>query len=257
MKVLAVLVGLVLAAPSWAEELPTVISEAVQWELQGRLGEALEQYRSALSSETIFVQDEALALPLTIRVYSKAAHLSIDLGYGEEAWDLAGRLLLGKNPSAVAAGTLVRMRLLRLQGKGPEALSLYNGFLKTGLGPDLALATEAKRIRSSLNKPSATVDSEVGQATGPWAWVNQGDADLLSSPTEALGLKVQENTRLQVGAFKDWNRALTLVDILREKGWSPFTDVKLNAAGEKLHLVYVISRQPEADRARLEAEGLK
>jgi hypothetical protein len=44
--------------------------------------------------------------------------------------------------------------------------------------------------------------------------------------------------------------------MLKEKGWTPFIDVKTGAGGEKLHSVYVVSRQPALDRARLEAQGL-
>jgi hypothetical protein len=205
---------LILAAQAHAE--PPVVREALDLELDGRLGEALERYRAALASEPALVQDEAVAQDLTVRVLSKSAHLCIDLGYGEEASDFAARLAASKNPRAQQEGAAIRARLLRLQGK-------------SALAPVWTSA--------------------------PASWVKDGSAAYLPSPADALGLTVQDSVRIQVGAFKDWNNALTLIDMLREKGWAPLTDVKAGPAGP-LHTVYVVSRQPAQDRARLAAQGL-
>jgi hypothetical protein len=205
---------LLLAAPVGAD--PAVVREALDLELDGRLGEALDRYRVALASEPELVQDEAVAQDLTVRVLSKAAHLCIDLGYGEEASDFASRLTASKNPRAQQEGAGVRARLLRLQGK-----------------------TAAASAWSSA----------------PASWVRDGSAAYLPSPADAWGLTVQDSVRIQVGAFKDWGNALTLIDMLREKGWSPLTDVKTGTGGP-LHTVYVVSRQPVQDRARLVAQGL-
>lgn len=212
MRFLALL--FVLAAPIDAE--PVAVREALDLELDGRLSEALDRYRDALSSEPTLVQDEAVIQDLTVRVLSKSAHLCIDLGYGEEASDFAARLSASKNPRAQQEGAAVRARLLRLQGK-----------------------TAAAPVWTSV----------------PATWVNDGSAAYLPSPADALGLSVQDTVRIQVGAFKDWSNALTLIDMLREKGWAPLTDIKNGTAGP-LHTVYVISRQPAQDRTRLASQGL-
>jgi len=239
-------------------DLPPMVKEAVQLELDGRIGEALDRYRTALSTEPALVQDEAVASPLSVRVLSKAAHLSIDLGYGEEAWDLGGRLLAAKNRTAVEAGTLVRMRLLRLQSRVAEAQSLFDAFSKEGTPsePGTALLAELWRVRNAGSKSTGSVETLLTKVGGPASWVLKGDWARLEGPTEAFGIRVQEIVRIQLGVFKDWGNALTLLDMLREKGWSPFTDVKLNAAGETLHVVYIVSRQPASDKVRLEAQGL-
>ncbi len=212
MRFLALL--LVLAAPALAD--PAIVREALDLELDGRLGEALDRYRAALASEPELVQDETVTQELTVRVLSKAAHLCMDLGYGEEASDFASRLAGSKNPRAQQEGATVRARLLRLQGK-PAAAPTWT---------------------------SAAA-----------SWVKEGSAAFLPSPADAWGLSVQDAVRIQVGAFKDWGNALTLIDMLREKGWSPLTDIKPGAGGP-LHTVYVVSRQPAQDRARLTAQGL-
>ncbi len=212
MRFLALLFAL--AAPIYAE--PAVVREALDLELDGRLSEALDRYREALSSEPALVQDEAVVQDLTVRVLSKSAHLCIDLGYGEDASDFASRLSASKNPRAQQEGAAVRARLLRLQGK-----------------------TSTPPVWTSV----------------PAAWIKDGSASYLPSPADALGLNVQDTVRIQVGAFKDWSNALTLIDMLREKGWAPLTDVKTGPAGP-LHTVYVISRQPAQDRSRLASQGL-
>ncbi len=238
---------LVLALPGTAADLPPLVREAVFLELEGRLGEALDRYRAALLSETP-----------TVFLLSKAAHLSIDLGYGEEAWDLSTQLLAEKGQKAAEAGTLVRMRLYRIQGKWTEALTLFDRYAAQWPlpAPGPTLLSEALRVRLGAKKSGAPVDSLIQKLGGPSGWVLKGNWSFLSGPTETLGLTVQESVRLQVGAFKDWNNALTLIDMLREKGWSPFTEARTNSQGEKLHIVYLVSRQAASDRARLEAQGL-
>jgi hypothetical protein len=239
-----------------ADPLPESVQDAVKLELAGRLDEALEGYRAALTSEPL-VGDEALALPSTVFALSKAAHLAVDLGQGEEAWDLASRLLGSKNADAVEAGTLVRMRMLRLQGRAAEALALNDAYAQAfphGTS-SASLLTEVWRCRLLVGK-AGTVAALVEKRGGTAAWVVKNDAELLTGPTDALGLSFQEPTRLQVGAFQDWGRALTLIDMLREKGWVPQTEVKTGPKGEVLHVVYVVSRQPATDRSRLEAQGL-
>jgi hypothetical protein len=254
----AVLGVLVLPGALSALDAPPLVKDAVLLELDGRLGEALDRYRAALSTEPSLVQDEGAAQPLTVRVLAKAAHLSIDLGYGEEAWDLAARLLAAKTQAAVEAGTLVRLRILRLQGKTAEALAFFEAYAKQWPlpAPGPRLLAEVGRIRAAQGKGAGAVEALLVKAGGPAAWTLQGTWLTLPGATEALGLEVQETVRLQIGAFKDWGNALTLVDMLREKGWSPFTEVKTNASGDKLHVVYVVSRQPASDKARLEAQGL-
>jgi len=238
-------------------DLPPLVKEAVQLELEGRSGEALDRYRAALSTEPSLVQDESSSASLTVWVLSKAAHLSIDLGFGEEAWDLGGRLLASPNQGAAEAGTLVRMRLLRLQGRVTEALALFDSYTKDWPlpPPGPGLVSEVWRIRGG-SQGKAPYEALLTRAGGPAAWVLKGDGSWLVGPTEILGIQVQPAVRLQLGVFKDWGNALTLLDMLREKGWSPFTDVKTNPAGEKLHTVYLVSRQPASDKARLESQGL-
>lgn len=255
--VLVLLVTL-LGVPAGAESLPPVVREALVLELEGRLGEALDRYRAALSTVTSLVQDEAMAQPLTVRVFAKAAHLSLDLGLGEEAWDLAGRLLSSRNQRAAEAGTLVRMRLLRNQERWSEALELFDQYSSSWPlpPPSPSLLHEALRVRLAARKSGVAVEALLKKAGGPASWILAGNADLLPGPSEAWDLNVTETVRLQVGAFKDWGNALTLIDMLREKGWSPLTDVRSLPGGERLHLVYIISRQPTTDRARLEAQGL-
>jgi len=252
---LARIVGFLLLTSTtlWAGDLPPMVKEAVALELDGRCSEALDRYRSALSGEPTLARDESASAPLTVMVLSKTAHLSIDLGLGEEAWDLGGRLLAAPNRAAAEAGTLVRMRLLRLQGRGAEALALFSAFSKNwpAASPGMALLSEVWRLRDGAPYQALLLASG-----GPASWVVQGTGSWLVGPSEVLGIQVQDSVRLQLGVFKDWGNALTLVDMLREKGWSPFTDMKTNAAGEKLHMVYVVSRQPASDRARLEAQGL-
>jgi hypothetical protein len=167
-------------------------------------------------------------------------------------------LLGAKNRAGVEAGTLVRMRLLRLQGKTTQARSTFDAYIQAWPlpGPGPGLLAEVRLDALTLGRSSAAVESVLGNQKGPAAQVLQGDWSLLRGPTEPLGISVQEVVRIQVGAFKDWPNALTLVDMLREKGWSPLTDVKPGPGGTKLHSVYVVSRQPQADRARLAAQGL-
>lgn len=259
MKFLAAgLLAVLVPAALGALDLPAAVREAVVLELDGRTAEALEGYRSALTTEASLVQDEALDQPLTILVLSKAAHLAIDLGHGEDAWDLGGRLLGARNRAAAEAGTLVRMRLLRLQGKTAQARALFDSYAQAWPlpAPGPGLVAEARLAALAGGKPTSALESVLSKEGGPGASVLKGDWSLLPGPAEALGLVVQEVVRIQVGAFKDWSNALTLVDMLREKGWSPLTDVKTGPGGVKLHSVYVVSRQPEADRARLTAQGL-
>lgn len=255
-----VLVGLFfwgLAGFSLAEGLPPVVREALNLELEGRLGEALERYRAALSSELAFVEDDSLSTELTVMVYSKAAHLSIDLGFAEEAWDLGGRLLAAKNRRAVEAGTVVRMRIDRLRGRWVEALRLFDSYASAWPlpPPQAPLLTEAYLSHKGAGKSLSAIESLLVKTQGPAAWMVADAVALLPSPVDAWGLSVQETVRLQLGAFSDWSNALTLIDMLREKGWTPFTEVKKTTAGS-LHVVYVVSRQPTADRARLEAQGI-
>lgn len=209
MRAVFVLLTVLAALPGHAD--PQIVQEALDLELDGRLGEALDRYRSALVSEPELVQDETASQDLTIRVLAKAAHLCLDLGYGEEASDLTARLALSKNPAAQRQAAVLRSRLQKLQGASAAA-------------PDAAPA-----------------------------WIK--DAAPLPSAADAYGVSVQETVRIQLGAFKDWANALTLINMLREKGWSPLTDVKSGPNGV-LNLVYVVSRQPAQDRARLTAEGL-
>ena len=241
-----------------AEALPPVVREAMDLELEGRLGEALALYREALSSVPVLVQDEALVEPLTVRVFSKAAHLSIDQGLGEDAWDLGGRLLSAKNQKAAEAGTLVRIRLLRLQEQWTDALALFDDYAGAWPlpPPGPSLLAEVVRIRKGVRKSSADVENLLRKISGPAAWVLDGTISLLPGPTDAWDLSILKNVRLQVGAFKEWGNALTLVNMLRENGWVPFTDVKPGPGGVKLHVVYIISRQPDTDRSRLEVQGL-
>lgn len=254
------LVAILVVAPRFvaADDLPPLVREAVDLELQGRLGEALDRYRASLSSVEALVQDEGLAQALTVRVFSKAAHLSIDLGYGEDAWDLGGRLLAAKNQRAAEAGTLVRLRLLRLQERWAEATALFDEYAQSWPlpPPGPALLTEIQRIQAATRVSTTGIEGLVRKGGGPAAWALDGNISLLSSPSEAWDLSIQETVRLQVGAFREWAHALTLIDMLREKGWAPFTDVKVGPTGEKLHVVYLISRQPGPDRARLESQGL-
>lgn len=255
MRLSWVVLLMTLGVGAFAEGLPPMVRDAVQLELDGRPGEALERYRAALSTEPLLVQDDALSLPLTIRVVAKAAHLSIDLGYGDEAWDLGGRLLGAKNRPAAEAGTLIRMRILRLQGKGAEALTLFNAYARDWpqQPPGANLLWEVWRLRTGTAGAS---EGWLGKIGGPVSWVVEGYWSALPEPADVLGLDVAATTRLQVGAFKDWANALTLIDMLREKGWAPFTEVRTNAAGDKLHVVYLITRQPGSDKARLQAQGL-
>lgn len=257
MKPLLAVLLFVLAGTSVpALNLPPIVREAVRLELEGRLGEALDRYRAALSTEPSLVKDETLAQPLTVYVLSKAAHLSVDLGYGDEAWDLGSRLLAAGNQPASEAGTLVKMRIFRLQGRYAEALKLSDSHQKSWPkpGPGPALAAEIRRVRTQ-SLPGTAKQSALA-LQGPASWILGGAWGALPGPTEVLGLSVQETARLQVGAFQEWGHALTLIDMLREKGWVPFTDVKTGSDGQKLHLVYIVSRQPATDRARLEAQGL-
>lgn len=255
MRFFAVLAVLWVGAAG-AEGLPPVVQDAVRLELEGRLSEALDGYRTALTAEPL-VSDEDLEAPATVLALSKAAHLAIDLGQGEEAWDLGSRLLGSKNASAVEAGTLVRMRLLRLQGRYAEALAANEAYAKAFPRGESspALLTEIWRLRSLTGRPGS-VAGLIDQRGGVAAWVVNRQVALVPGPTEALGLVFQEPTKLQVGAFADWGHALTLIDMLREKGWVPQTEVKTGPRGGKLHVVYVVSRQPASDRARLEAQGL-
>jgi hypothetical protein len=86
MKALAVLfLSLWVPGLGGALDLPSSVRDAVLLELDGRSSEALESYRSALATESLLVQDEDLSDPVSVFVLSKAAHLCIDLGYGEEA----------------------------------------------------------------------------------------------------------------------------------------------------------------------------
>lgn len=217
------LLGL-LSLPLGALDLPPTVAEALQLELQGRLDEALDQYTAALSSDEALASDARVSLATTAYALTKAAHLAIDLGRGDEAWDWAGRLLSSEVPAAVQAGTVLKARLLRLAGRDAEAKAL-------------AKATPAP--------PS-----------GPNAWVASGAWWTLPSAGERWGLTITEAVRLQVGAFADWGHALTLVDMLREQGWVPQTEAKVSKAGEKLYVVSVLTRQPEVDRSRLAAQGL-
>jgi len=239
-----------------AGEVPASVKEAVQLELAGRLSESLDRYRSALTEEPVLVQDDATALPLTIFVVSKAAHLAIDLGLGEDAWDWGSRLASARNRQAAEAGTLVRMRLFRLQGRGPEALKAYESFTSAWPqgSPGPALLSEVRLARMGSKKPVGS-DDLLKRSGGPALWILQGDADRLPSPSDVIGITLVESTRLQVGAFREWNHAQTLISMLKEKGWNPVTEVKISS-GTRFHVVYVVSRQPKSDRARLVAEGL-
>jgi len=234
------------------------VAEAVRLELEGRLGEALDRYRAALTSEPELLKDEALAQPLTVLVLSKAAHLSIDLGLGEEAWDLGGRLIGAGTPAASEAGTLVRLRILRIQGRPGDGLDLWAQHQKNfpQAVPRPGTLAEVRRLRADAGRSTASLDAALRKAGGPPLWAQTGAWTLVPGPAEALGVAVQPTVRLQVGAFKDWGNALTLIDMMREKGWSPLTEVRTLAGGEKLHVVSVLSRQPEADRARLADQGL-
>ena len=249
---------LVCADSLFPAELPPIVKEAVQLELDGRLSEALDRYRAALSTEPSLVQDESLTQPLSVWIVSKVAHLSIDLGYGEEAWDWGTRLMAANNQPAAEAGTLVRMRLYRLQARWPEALKSFDAYAKAWpVRPvGTAMMSEEQRLHAAVKKSTESEERWLAKAGGPGSWIIDGDAIRLSNPTEALGLTVQQSVRLQVGAFKDWNHALTLINMLREKGWVPFTEVKMTSLGVKLHVVYLVSRQPQSDRARLETQGL-
>jgi hypothetical protein len=241
-----------------ALDLPSGVTDALDLELGGRLGEALEAYRTALASDEALAGDEVASRPVTIWALTKAAHLCIDLGQGEEAWDLGGRLLASPSQEAVEAGTLVRMRLLRLRGRPAEALVLNESYAKAfpkGTSSP-SLLTEVWRSRRLAEKPVGSVQSLLEKRGGPAAWVLAGSVSAIPGPVDAWGLSFQEPVRLQVGAFQDWSHALTLVDMLREKGWVPLTEVKTGPGGEKLHVVYVVSRRPDSDRARLEAQGL-
>ena len=252
---LLVLAGCLCSVSAGAADLPPIVGEAVQLELDGRLGEALDRYRAALSTEPVLIQDEAASQPLTVWVLSKMAHLSIDLGYGEEAWDLGIRLLSAKNARASEAGTLVRMRIYRLQSRWSDAQKSFDEYLKAWpqSPPSPLLLSEEEYVQEGVKKPASSLVSF--QRVGPALWTSEGSWEKLLGPADALGLTVRETVRLQVGAFKDWSHALTLINMLREKGWVPFTDVK-TSAGMKLHIVYLISRQPQTDRARLAAQGL-
>jgi hypothetical protein len=150
-------------------DLPPMVKDAILLELDGHSSEALDRYRAALSTEPALVQDEVVVKPLTIRVLAKAAHLSIDLGYGDEAWDLGGRLLAAKNSSAAEAGTLVRMRLLRLQGKNGEALGLFDSYSKDwpGSAPGPTLLNEVLRLRTAVSKGGGAYESSFKKSGGP------------------------------------------------------------------------------------------
>ena len=140
----------------------------------------------------------------------------------------------------------------RLAGNQSKARTLYDNLIKTGVVPGPGLRAELLKVRL----PDHGAASSVSKENGPASQVAAGNCTQLPGPVDVLGIKVLETSRIQVGAFKDWANALTLVEMLREKGWSPLTQVKTVGSGEKLHVVYVISRQPETDRTRLTAQGL-
>ncbi len=112
--------------------------EALDLELDGRLTEALDRYRSALVSEPALAQDVGASQDLTVRVLSKAAHLCLDLGYGEEASDFVSRMTVSKNSRAQREAAAVRGRLARLQVGGRVVPTARRGSRSASLLPSAA-----------------------------------------------------------------------------------------------------------------------
>lgn len=226
-------------------DLPPAAADALRLELQGRMGEAFDRYLAALSSDELLSDDSDAQRPETIYVLSKAAFLALDLGKGEEAWDLAGRLLSSPVLSGVQPGAVVRLRLLRLQGRPNDAEALIAQLNRRfPQGPwGVSFRNEVAKLRG--NEPSPYRDKSAGS-----------DWTLIETPADQWGVPFQESVRVSVGAFQDWGRALTLIDMMREKGWVPLVDIRTNSQGVRLNLVYIISRDPNTDRQRLHAQGL-
>ena len=239
--------------PSWALELPGTVREAVRLELAGRLTEALEAYRSALSSEESLIQDESAAKSETIYTLVHAANIAIDLGYGEEAAVLATRLKDSPQDEAQFKGLAIQMRLLRLEGRPQDAIQAYEA-VKDHTSCPVSVRVERERSLELLKQAPESSPSKA--AAGPELWWHSGQAQLLPSAADTFGLKVEMAVKLPLGAFRSWDNALTLIDMLREKGWSPLTDVKRTSGAPPLYLVSILSRQPETDRKRLKDQDL-
>ncbi len=175
--------------------------------------------------------------------------------------------------------------VLELQGRYPEAFRQYHQLLLSrDFGAEVSVAR--RELRVHLLTKLAALAFELGRleeswdlalqlsATGPagkigatklWQRLKESSAvPLIAWPSTSFpplpgaswlsGGKAGPYTRFQLGAYRDWNRARTQLDILLENGWVPFVEDRF-VGKERLVAVFLVSRQASQDLKLLKAQG--
>lgn len=212
-------------------------------ELGGDLTKAYQLYKALADSSD----------PL---VLAKCGHLAVSLGLIDEAADYSSRLLAQKSASAQQEGTLLKMKVFRLQGRSKLAQKLFEDFSQTSLftKPSAALLNEALLLYPENSEDWNRLASLMEESC-PEALARSGSWSFLPDPGELYrNPKSSTAVRLQIGVFRDWGNVQSQVQKLKSSQWVPLVE-KTSKNSKELFILYIMSENPNEDLKKLKAQG--
>lgn len=191
-------------------------------------------------------------------IMTKCGHLALSLGLTEEAADFASRLMGSKNPATQQEGALLKMKILRVQGRIKLAQSLFEDYSKTYplQKPSPAFLMEALKLYGD-NSPEKKRLAALIDESSPDALVLSGRWNGLPDPCE-MGIgddtKVLNSVKIQLGVFRDWVNVQKQVQKLKDAQWVPLVET-INKDGKDLYYLYVMSANINDDLKKMKTQG--
>ena len=195
--------------------------------------------------------------------------------------------LLGSAVAAADFGIARQALRLELSGRLKEALEQYHVVL---LSRDFASenTADSKALRTFLLAKMAWISVSLGEVEEAWdlggqlvsvgtqesvrsgklvrlrlqgketlpPWPLASAATKLSDPGQLWGSPPGRYWRIQLGAFKTWTHTRTLLDMLVEKGWSPYVEDR-NSTKDRLQAVFIVSHDLGLDLKHLKEQGFE
>ena len=144
---------------------------------------------------------------------------------------------------ALRAFLLAKMAWISISlGEVEEAWDLGGQLVSLGTAEAV---TSGKLIRLRLQ----------GKESSP-PWAPPAAAANLSDPGQLLRSLPGRYWRIQVGAFKVWTHTRTLLDMLLEKGWSPYVEDRFSTK-DRLQAIFVVSHDLAKDLKNLKEQGFE
>ncbi len=181
------------------------------------------------------------------------AHDSVRLeleGRLPEAWSAYHVALLSRDFGADDSPAARQLRVFLLSKLAWLSVSLGRTEEAWDLGLQLLAmgTTEAKKAGESVHKRLT------GGGIAPWkvpvGW------KILADPSGLFPASVASYARLQLGAFRDWSHARTLLDMLAEKGWVAWVEDRV-VKKERLQAIFVLSHSASIDLKQLKDQGFE